>query len=72
MISAFLGRELGTRLVLDEVTEDRLLSLELARLVLGIDPVENVLLLVLSLLVYQHAVGSEAIDMNTDGHCAEV
>ena len=72
VISAFLGRELGTRLVLDEVTEDRLLSLELARLVLGIDPVENVLLLVLSLLVYQHAVGSEAINMNTDGHCAEV
>lgn len=72
MISAFLGRELGTRLVLDEVTEDRLLSLELARLVLGIDPVENVLLLVLSLLVYQPGVGSEAINMNTDGHCARV
>ena len=72
VISAFLGRELGTRLVLDEVTEDRLLSLELARLVLGIDPVENVLLLVLSLLVYQHAVGSEAINMKTDGHCARV
>jgi hypothetical protein len=49
MVSAFLDRKLCIGLVLDEVTEDRLLSLELSRLVLGIYPVEDVLLLVLSL-----------------------
>ena len=49
MVSVFFGRKLCTGLVLDEVTEDGLLSFELSRLVLGIYPVEDVLLLVLSL-----------------------
>lgn len=49
MVSVFLDRELCVRLVLDEVTEDRLLSFEFSGLVLGIYPVKDVLLLVLCL-----------------------
>lgn len=44
MVTVFLCRELGTSILRDEVAESGGLTLELARLVLGIDPVENVLL----------------------------
>lgn len=59
MISAFFGRELCTRLTLDEVTEGGLLSLELSGLVLGIYPVEDILLLVFSLPCHQYAAFGE-------------
>lgn len=59
MISAFFGRELCARVTLDEVTEGGLLSLELSRLVLGIYPIEDVLLLVFSLPYHQYAAIDE-------------
>lgn len=59
MVSAFLGRELCTWLVLDGITEGGLLSLELSRLVLGINPIENILLLVFGLSNHQCAANSE-------------
>lgn len=41
MVPALLGRELSTGLSRDPVTEDRLLTFELARLVCGVDPVSD-------------------------------
>jgi hypothetical protein len=42
MISVFLSRKLGARFVLDEVSKDRRLTLELASLVAWCHPVEDV------------------------------
>lgn len=39
MVSALFGWELGARLILNEIAEDRLLSLEFSRFVAGVDPV---------------------------------
>ena len=49
VISTLLGGELGVGVALDEVTKDRLLPLELSRLVFGIYPMENVVLLAFGL-----------------------
>jgi len=43
VVAAFLGREFGVGLVLDEGAEGGRLALELARLVARGDPVEDVL-----------------------------
>lgn len=63
MISARFGRKLGTRLILDGITKDGLLSFEFTRLVIWIDPIQNIFLLVLCLFPVQHsnpvAVGLE-------------
>jgi hypothetical protein len=48
MIPVLLRGELCVGLVLDEASEDGLLSLELAGLVPGRDPVENIWLLILN------------------------
>jgi len=50
MISVLFGRKTSPGVLRDEVTKGRLLSLELSRLVLGINPVEDVLLLVFGLM----------------------
>lgn len=47
MVAVLLCRELCTRLIGNVVAELRGLSLELARLVLGVHPVEDILLVVL-------------------------
>lgn len=47
MVSSLLGRKLGTRLARDPIPELRDLSFELARLVFGIDPIEDILLVFL-------------------------
>lgn len=39
MVAALLGRELRARLAGDPIAEDGLLALELARLVVGVNPV---------------------------------
>jgi hypothetical protein len=44
MVAALLRRELRTRLAGDEATEHRLLTLELARLVIGVHPVGDFIL----------------------------
>lgn len=49
MVSALFGRELGAGLILNEITKDRLLSLEFPRSVAGVDPVQDIVLLVLGL-----------------------
>lgn len=41
MVAALLRRELGTSLSRNPVAEDRLLALELARLVCGVHPVSD-------------------------------
>ena len=41
MIATLFRRELGTRFTRDPIAENGLLSLELARLIVGIDPVGN-------------------------------
>jgi hypothetical protein len=49
MISIFLGRKLGARFVLDEVSKDRRLTLEFARLVAWCHPVEDVVVFLVRL-----------------------
>lgn len=49
MVSALLGRIFGIRLARDPITKDRLLPLELSRLVLGVNPVQDILCITLGL-----------------------
>jgi len=62
MVPPLLGRELCPFLARDAIPERRLLSLELAGLVLGVDPIQDVLLAVgLRLLVRIYGFGKGSI-----------